>query len=169
MIGYQTAGVVSITRVFLLAILAAAIITLGGCESIPTSADGAPAFALKLRRATNDGKYTAFEIKRDGAFSFGGGREASRGDSKPIGKLTDQQRKRVWELVTSYKLDKAKSGAMFTTPKSVTYDFATGSQGIIPGRDIRVYDDDVPGMKELHDLLYDYQAAIRFNVPALQR
>lgn len=152
------------------ALLACAALWLAGCTSTPTTADGTPAFSLKLRRATADGRYTMFEIKRSGEFFFGGGRDATLFNSKPIGTLTDLQRKRVWELINAYKLRDARSASVLDSPKNITYDFAASEQGDMLTWTVRVYDDQVAGLKELHDLLLDYQMQVRNKgMPVFQR
>lgn len=152
------------------ALLACATLWLAGCSTTRTTPDGTPQFSLKLRRATTDGRYTMFEIKRDGQFFFGGGRDATLFNSKPIGTVTDLQRKRIWELITAYKLEDASSSSVFDSAKNTTYDFAVSERGELLTSSIRVYDDQAPGLKELHDLLLDYQSQMRNKtMPVFQR
>lgn len=117
---------------------------------------------LQLRMAGKDNKYTYFELDRDGQLSFGGGRMAMMRGSKPVTTLSAEQLQAVWDVIRKHKLLEAGS-ELFPDIEEVRWDLLIRTDSILLGRTIRSSDDTVPGIKELHDLLFEFQAEVRYR------
>ncbi len=144
-----------------------------GCGA--TSGNGAgsagdaasPRRSLTLWSRTTTQKYTYFQLKADGQLLYAGGRDAMWRDAKPVVKLTRPQQEQVWSVVEKHKLVDAPN-TLFPSAKTVQYELSLNTGGFL-GTTINCVDDMVPGMKELHDLLFKLQGDVRYDHPALQR
>jgi hypothetical protein len=155
-----------------LALLAIAALLLIGCGSSSKSggsggrATDVPEFALKLRSQGVDNRYTYFEIERDGDFLYGGGRAGAQRTGEPIGKLTPEQRREVWRIIQANRLQDAPNEKADDDSR-VRYELHINT-GVL-GSKLHTTDDKVPGVKELHDYLFELQAAERFKLPVMRR
>jgi hypothetical protein len=155
-------------RLLCLALLT--LIFVAGCSSAPavptvSANDTTPAFTLKLRAHTADHRFTYFEVDKQGAMRFGGGREAAFHESKPDITLTPEQRAAVWQIITEQHVAETESFA-FADFKTIEYrvDIWAG-KGM--GRSFRTIDDKSPGVKALHDLLFKYHLDANVKLPGL--
>lgn len=137
------------------------------CASVPTE-PGSPAPAklkLTFRAARTDGRVTYFEILKDGQLAFGGGQEAVHSSAAPVAPLKPEQRQAIWDIITRHRLLEA-GGKFLAKAKNVTYDVTIDAGST--RHSLRAVDDEVPGLAELHQTLFDYQAAVRYKLPGLK-
>ena len=64
-------------------------------------------------------------------------------------------------VITTYRLLEAGHSGLFAKAAKVTYDLSLDTSA--GKHTVRNIDDQVPGLKELHDLLFSYQAAERYK------
>ncbi|MCE9589259.1 MAG: hypothetical protein K8S99_01905 [Planctomycetes bacterium] len=144
-----------------------------GCASTPTMQDepttAGPAarparLSVELYTAWKDHRYTYIKLTDKGVLGYTGGRDATQRVFKPITTLSDAQLDAVWAVIRKYNLTEAKD-TMFGTAERVTYQASISTGGL--GHNFRTTDDKVPGVKELHDLLFGYQADVQFKVQGI--
>lgn len=143
------------------------LLTFTGCSSAPlASLDPQviqPGFKLTISSYNTQGKYTYFTLDPDGKLSFAGGRAAARRDAAPVTTLSDAQRHEIWSLVVTSGMLKTKS-QLFKTPKEVAYDVEIDPGKSFGHKSFHVTDQSVPpAVIKLHDLLFSYQADVRYN------
>lgn len=151
----------------LLAIGVAAIgvAALGGCQSTGGGDDAAERFSLTISKKTTDGRYSLIELKPDGRLFFAGGKDVIANTLHPAGTLTAEQRRRVWDVIEKHNLTEA-SGSLFPRGDAVYHlELKTGGLG---SHIVNSADDHVPGMAELHDLLFEMQADARYRIPGIE-
>ncbi|MHC4994775.1 MAG: hypothetical protein ACYTGQ_06925 [Planctomycetota bacterium] len=117
-------------------------------------------FELTLQSTTVDGRHVYYEVDGDGAFRFGGGRDGVMRIANDVGVLSEQQMAAVWSLVQDGGL---LSGANrgFVEPERVKY-----SMTVRAGKarhSFRNIDAGVPGVAPLDELLFGYQAQMRYG------
>ncbi|MCC6579565.1 MAG: hypothetical protein IT440_03930 [Phycisphaeraceae bacterium] len=127
---------------------------------------GYPPFTLRLRMATQDRRYTLFEIERDGTMRFGGGQDAWLDSAPNSCMLSPQMCAQVWSLVEHYDLMHAKSAGLFARSRQVDYQVSIDPQGPA-SHDFRSIDGLHPGVAALQQLLFQYQASARYNLPQI--
>jgi len=150
-----------------LALATLAIFAMGCATTNTSGAKPIPEkLSLDLRAATTDGRFTYFELASDGELKFGGGRAAALRKAARAAMLTPEQRDAIWQIITRHDLLHAKNSKMFAKAEKVTYDLNISTGG--PNRSLRTIDDDVPGLKELHDHLFNLQANARYDINAIQ-
>jgi hypothetical protein len=155
-------------RLPLYLLVAGCVIWVAGCAK-PHGMAGSPPpreLSLMLRMIANDNRLTCFEISKKGELFYAGGHDALFGHTHIVGPLTAGQRQQVWKIITDNHLLEAPSAAMFAKGEKVTYQLMidTGEGR----RTLRALDEQVPGLKELQDLLMGYQAAVRYNPHELE-
>ncbi len=135
---------------------------LAGCGARqPLAADRLPEpFELSLYTKTTDGRSMYYELKRDGAMHYGGGRDANIRLAFPIGQTDLSQRLLVWRHLHEYELLHA-DGVFLPDPNDVQYelDLRAGSRR----HAFKCVDDRVPGMAGLNDVLFTIQQDLRYN------
>jgi len=159
-------GFARLTRFAPIFFVAALTAFFAGCKA-PPAESGSPVpqgLSLTLRGDTVDGRHTYFELKSDGAFSYGGGRAGVLNNATPVSTLTAAQRQEIWNVITGYHLFEAKSFP-FASSERVSFRVKLRRNGST--HEFRAIDDKVPGVQELHDLLFKYQAAVRYKVPGI--
>ncbi len=122
---------------------------------------------MTLWARTTTQKFTYFELNHHGELRYGGGRNAMWRESQPVMTLTREQLTQVWDVVERHKLVEAPS-TLLPDAKTVQYELTLNTGGIL-GRTINCADDTVPGVKELHDLLFKMQGDVRYDHPAIRR
>lgn len=120
---------------------------------------------LELKTQMSDHRYTYFEIKR-GMLNYGGGRDGAQMEAAPVLQLSTEQLDAIWAIIDRYDLMNAK-GSFMGKGETATYDL-TLNDGRMLSQTIHAIDDKVPGLKELHQLLFDYQANVRYRIPELE-
>ena len=120
---------------------------------------------LKLKTQMTDHRFTYFEIKR-GTLKYGGGRDGAQMEAAPVLQLSTEQLDAIWSIIDRYELMNAK-GSFLGKGETATYDL-TLNDGRMLSHTIHATDDKVPGLKELHQLLFDYQAKVRYRIPELE-
>lgn len=123
--------------------------------------EGVPApFELTLQSSSVDGRHVYYEVGGDGAFGFGGGRDAVLRMAKDVGVLNGEQMRAVWGAIQEGGLLDAE-GRAFAKRERVKYSVS------IRAGDVRHRFDDVddaaPGVESLEELLFGYQAAMRYG------
>jgi hypothetical protein len=150
----------------LFALCAFCVALLGACSS--HGGPGADAkgrnLHLKLKTAMADHRYTYFEINR-GELSYGGGRAAAQMQGIPVLRLTPQQTAAIWAIIDRHDLMHAH-GSLMGKGRDATYDLSLDDGQT--SHSIHATDDKVLGIKELQQLLFDYQAEVRYKIPALE-
>lgn len=144
-------------------LLASVVASLAGCQS--ASSNGDRHLALTLSRTTADSRHTLIELKPDGRLFFAGGQDAIAGELHPAGTLTAEQRRAVWAVIEKHNLTEA-SGSLF--PKGDAVYRLKLNTGGLGSHNIHSADDDVPGLAELHDLLFKMQADVRYRIPGIE-
>lgn len=163
------------TRCFqVLSIIALALVT--GCTGTRTSDDKTSApvrlnetarpehLSVKVHSASRDGRYTYMELTAKGELRYSGGRDAAQWNAKPVTTLTDAQIDAVWAIISRHNLTKAPD-KMFGKAERITYQVSISTGGL--SKNFRCMDDKVTGVKELHDLLFEYQADVRYKVQGI--
>ncbi|MCC7191896.1 MAG: hypothetical protein IT444_03845 [Phycisphaeraceae bacterium] len=120
---------------------------------------------LEFKTQMTDHRYTYFEIKR-GTLKYGGGRDGAQMEAAPVLQLSTEQLDAIWAIIDRYDLMNAK-GSFLGKGETATYDL-TLNDGRMLSHAIHATDDKVPGLKELHQLLFDYQATVRYRIPELE-
>jgi len=156
----------SMNWITVISLSAAALIAATGCSSSPaTYTDTVPqSLTLRLRKATLTNKYTYFELQRDGQLRYGGGRMAMLRKSQPIITLTSPQKQAVWDIIRKHHLLDVK-GEFAPERERINWEVMIKAGHFSLGRTIRCTNDDVPGIAELHDLLFKIQSDKRFLDP----
>ena len=144
-----------------------------GCQTQVDKRPGTPIqnrtaahFTLTLRMVDRAGKATYFEIDHTGYLKFGGGRDAKLTQSNDVGFLTDEQLHAVLETVSKYNLVKTKNTFIKASNQTEWLLTFKGPQGSVNARSI---DNAQPGLKELHDQLFEYQSLVMHDVPYLRQ
>lgn len=148
------------------ALLCVGVLLLSGCSSSPATLEGsAPRdLAVTIRMSSKDLRYTMLELQRDGTLLFGGGSMARFGDAAPVMVLTQRQREQVWQLIVEHDLLNIRTPPSMEAVKT---QWQVRLQGGGRRRAFRFVDDQAPGAVALHDLLFQFQAAVRYNLPGL--
>lgn len=163
-----------ITTVITFATLAALAGSLVGCTSTAVVESSTPPeyFTLELHMATSTRKFTFFKIDKDGGLAFGGGKRALVRGSLPVTTLTSEQRQAVWEIIRQNDLLNANGGSNSAPQQEqgkddeqVKWELLIRTNQFSLGRTLRSENDEVPGIKELHALLFKIQAAHRYSDP----
>ncbi len=144
-------------------LLVACLVMLPACAK-PHGLAGSPPprqLSLMLRMFTNDNRLTCFEITKKGELFYAGGHDALFGKTSIVCPLKPEQMQQIWKIITDNHLLEAPSASMFDKGEKLTYQLMidTGSGR----RTLRALDDQVPGLKDLQDLLMSYQTAVRYN------
>lgn len=164
-----------INTVITFATLAALTGSLIGCTSTAVVESPTPPeyFTLELHMATSTRKFTFFKIDKDGEFAFGGGKRALVRGSLPVTTLTPEQRQAVWDIIRKHDLLNASGGSNSAPQQEqgndgelVKWELLIRTNQFSLGRTLRAENDEVPGIKELHTLLFKIQADLRFSDPA---
>lgn len=142
-----------------------------GCSSSPSNkaavAAGGAKRSLTLWARTTTQKFTYFELDAAGQLRYAGGRDAMWRKAQPVVTLNREQLEQVWGIVEKHKLADGEN-TPFADAKQVKYELSLNTGGLFD-RTINCVDDAVPGVKELHDLLFKLQGDVRYDHPAIQR
>jgi hypothetical protein len=122
--------------------------------------------AIKLHMAnTPQQRFAAFELEASGMLRFAGGQAARfKITTLPVAELTGDQLTEVWALIEQYQLMQAK-GSWMPKVQQIEWDVLLRAAG--KRRNIHCGDDQIPGIKPLYDLLFKYQAAVRYKIPGI--
>lgn len=149
------------------------LFALCGCGATPRQhtvqgAKGVPGdLAIKLTMANvKQQRFALFKLDDDGSLAFAGGQRArfNAEPPQPVAILTAEQLEQTWALIQQYRLMDAK-GDWLPKVQQVQWDVTLRANG--KRRRIHVGDDKVPGIKPLFDLLFRYQAAVRYKIPGI--
>ena len=152
------------------------LMAIHGCASTPateTTQDAPGAYQPSARPTqlkvsiysiAKDSRYTYLEINRKGELLYNGGRQATQRTGTPVTQLDSDQLDAVWDIICRYKLTEAPS-TTFAKAEKVSYEVSINTGGVT--RSFRAIDDRVPGVKQLNDLLFDYQAVVRYKIPGV--
>ncbi len=133
----------------------------GGVKVDQLDRDTPPAMlALEFHVDTTDGRSSLFKLDDDRVFYFGGGMTARYGTAQKIDKLTDQQARAIWQLIVDHGLMTAK-GTFLGKPQRVRYVLRLNTS--VGNHDLHAVDDEVAGLDELNQLLFGYQADLRYG------
>jgi hypothetical protein len=143
-----------------LLMMALAVALMGGCQS---AAKLPPhrGLSLKLYCRGDANRQTYLELDKGGKLAFGGGRDAAQRVANPVMTLSDAQSQAVYDVIQRHDLLHAK-GALFDKAQHTTYELDLRVDG--KQRSLRAVDDQVPGLRELNDLLFDMQARERYRI-----
>lgn len=119
---------------------------------------------VSIYSIAKDSRYTYLEINRKGELLYNGGRQATQRTGKPVTTLDDAQLDAVWDVICRYNLTEAPN-TTFAKAERVSYEVTINTGGVT--HSFRTIDDRVPGVKQLNDLLFDYQADVRYKVPGV--
>ncbi len=135
-----------------------------GCASTTVVDSPSPPeyLSLQLHMATNKRQYTYFELKGDGELHYGGGRMGMLRNAEPVTTLSAKQQQAVWDVIRKHQLLNA-DGSFIPDYETVKWELTVRTSPHSLGRTIRTGDDQVTGIRELHDLLFKYQSAVRFR------
>lgn len=161
---------------YLTPLFACLLLAIHGCASTPatdTTQDASgvhqptprPAqLRVSIYSIAKDSRYTYVEINRKGELLYNGGRQATQRTGTLVTRLDDAQLDAVWDIISRYKLTEAPN-TTFAKAEKVSYEVSINTGGVT--RSFRAIDDRVPGVKQLNDLLFDYQADVRYKVPGV--
>ncbi len=104
-------------------------------------------------------RYTYFKLEKDDQLLFGGGRDAVQHIARPVTVLTPAQKEQIWQIINEHHL-LVDRHIERQEPQRVSYQakLAEGERRW----SFRCVDDQVPGVKALHDKLFQFQAQIRY-------
>lgn len=120
-------------------------------------------FSLTLRSASTDRRYTYFDLTELGELSFGGGQAAVWREAEPVMNLTAEQRQHIARILNEHDLFNMKSPKRIDDVKT-QYELRLQREGLVR-RTIRSADDQLPGVRVLHDYLFALQAKRRYDLP----
>lgn len=138
-----------------------------GCGATPATLDSPTPpehLSLQLHMAAKDHKYTYFELDRNGELRFGGGRLGMIRGARPVTTLSAEQVQAIWDVIRRNKLLQAE-GEFIPDVEHVKWEMLIRTNQHSLGRTVRTSDNNVPGIKELHDLLFKFQADVRYSDP----
>ena len=157
------------SRQFTLIRMALCMMVLVGCKTTPSATPpaGMDAIDLSLQSITTDKRYTYFELTPDGMLSFAGGYDAINKNARPIFTLTKDDLQKVHSIIEQANLIAVKVSGNHSRKNSqkVHYELTLNING--KHNNITVNDDEIPGINQLHDLLFDLQARERYNLPGI--
>ncbi len=142
---------------------------LPACRSAQTTTPpaGVEKIVIKIQALTTDKRYSYFELEPNGQLSFGGGFDAITKNAKPVMTLNAQQLKTIETFINQSKLLTANvSGRQDRkSSKDVHHDLVLklGKQS----RTFQVNDNQIPAVGQLHDMLFDFYAKARYNLPGI--
>ena len=144
-------------------LLACGLIFAAGCATSGSADRSSIGDDLRLVLWTKslDLRFTYFELDKDGQFLFGGGQDAAQRIAHRVSDLTAEQYRQLWQIIDEHHLLEKKRIAK-QDPKRIRYEAKIAGRG--RKRSFRCVDDQVPGVKALHDKLFQFQAQI--NYPA---
>lgn len=152
------------TRFASIAAIACAL-TLTGCKTTQTAAEsptGVPVpFELTFQSQRTDGRATYYELSDDRSLGFGGGRDGRYAIARPIGKITDEQARTLWELIESHGLLEMDGESFVLDWETVRYDAKITAAGASNGFTVR--DSDDPGLEALEKALFKIQGDLRYG------
>lgn len=133
----------------------------GGVKVDQLDRDAVPAvMALEFNVDTTDGRSSLFRVDDEGVFYFGGGMTARYGATQEVARLTEDQRRAIWQLVVDRDLMAAR-GTFLGKPQRVRYILRLNTSA--GNHDFHAIDDEVAGLDELNKLLFGYQADLRYG------
>ncbi len=146
------------------------MLTLSSCASTGPARPDAPgvpgdlALSLSMKHR-EEMRYALIEVERSGQLHFAGGRTVQFGlKATPVMTLTGEQWTELWGVIQQYNLTQAK-GSWLPKVQAIEWDLDLRANG--KSRRVHCGDDQVPGMGALYDLLFKYQAAVRYKVPGI--
>lgn len=137
---------------------------LAGCASDggnPSTGD-ARKLKLELSSRSRDSRYTYFELTRTGELRFAGGRNALTHTGSPVGAITPEERRRLWDIIDRHDLTHAPGKVLPPDFEKTRYELN------LNGRTIYAADDQLPGVVELHDALFQMQADRQYRIQKVQ-
>jgi hypothetical protein len=142
---------------------------LTGCKSTQSTTPpaGVAMMQIKSQSLSTDKRYSYFEIEPDGDLFFGGGYDAITRNTKLVTTLTPDQLKLVQSFISQSNLftvnvpgkQDRKSAQSIHHELSLTL----GKQS----RTIQINDDQIPAVSKLHQMLFDYYAKAKYNLPGI--
>ena len=147
-------------------VLVTAVVAVAGCTAPRFAADAPPPddLAFSMRGWFTDGRYTYFFAKKDGVLHFGGGQRALANHADPLTTLTAEQRAELWRIILNHDLLRAKAGSS-GPPQQVRWELRLTAAGF--DRTLKCADDDVAGVRQLHDRLLRIREKARARHPQL--
>lgn len=142
-------------------LLLSGLICLAGCAlsgSADQSQDGCD-LRIVLSAKSLDLRYTYFILEKDGQLLFGGGRDAAHRIAHPVTVLSPAQKDELRQIIDEHHL-LADERIVRQDPQQIRYEAKIAGGGL--RRSIRCVDDQVPGVKALHDKLFQFQAQVRY-------
>jgi hypothetical protein len=138
-----------------------ALFCLGGCQAVRRGdATTLPEpFAIELYKRTADRRYTYYEVEED-SLRFGGGRSARQRAARRVDELTHAELMELWTLVRDHDLLE-QSGPLFGEGERRTYEVKLRAGG--DHASYRAIDEEVPGLAELEERLFEMQAERRYR------
>ncbi|MAX26540.1 MAG: hypothetical protein CMJ19_18765 [Phycisphaeraceae bacterium] len=148
--------------------LAVLALLLPACRSTQTTPPaGVQKIVIKLQSLTTDKRYSYFELEPNGQLSFGGGFDAITKNAKPVMTLNTQQLKSIESFINQSNLLTANlSGKQDRkNSKDVHHELVLklGNQS----RTLQVNDNQIPAVGQLHDMIFDFYAKARYNLPGI--
>lgn len=135
---------------------------MSACSSQTVAPGNVPEFSLTLRCTTKGGRLTYFELKPDGSLGYGGGRFAQQRITEPALTLSSEQRRAVWQIIQKHDLLHAEGSGLFAGGAANTkYELTLRAAG--RSNSLHAIDEQVPGIRELHDALFKMQADARYG------
>ncbi|MFG0248883.1 MAG: hypothetical protein ACF8OB_08355 [Phycisphaeraceae bacterium JB051] len=141
---------------------------LPACKATQTTPPaGVQKIVIKLQALTTDKRYSYFELEPNGELSFGGGFDAITKNAKPVMTLDTQQLKTIETFINQSNLFTVKvSGKQDRkSSKDIHHELVLklGNQS----RTLRVNDNQIPSVGQLHDMIFDFYAKARYNLPGI--
>ncbi len=146
--------------------LALALGLIVGCAAPPRDRGDSVSLQIVLFAARNDGRYTYFELGADRLLKFGGGRSATVRAAEPAAQLSDADHASLVALVEQHRLLQARGRMFAGKGKQVRYEveLRMGDRS----RKFQCVDDEVPGVAQLHEALFDLQGRGRYEFKRIQ-
>lgn len=155
---------------FVLAFLLLGVLILPGCNAAPPVGREAitpQRLSLTLFSRTSDRRMTYFELAANGELRFGGGQQAVGRGTTLTRTLDASQMDEVWQVIERHDLLNGRSAGLFEKPEKVEYEVKISSRR--GSASYRSLDDTMPGLAELHKLLFDLHAEVAYRIDRVRQ
>jgi hypothetical protein len=149
--------------------VAVMLLLFAGCSSTPTRSFDAPGvpgdLAVTIDMATKDQQFTSMQLTPSGELWFAGGTAARYGGTHQLATtLNAEQLRAVWQVIQQHNLLNA-AGEWFPDEQRVAWTVKLTGDG--RNNRFKTVDDRVPGVSQLQELLFNYQATVRYDLPGI--
>ena len=139
------------------------------CKTSPsvTAPSGIEPMTIAIQALTTDKRYSYFELSPNGDLSYGGGFNAINRNAKPVTQLNSEQLFQLQTYINQSDLFTAKVSGNQSRSRSETVHHELQLKVGKRKRNIVVNDDRIPAVARVHDMLFEYYAQARYNLPGI--